>query len=84
MMTLFGALMVIFGETIGSTGNEYANSPHTITGIIAAFSLLSLLISTAFFNNAALRDFKYGFNEILFTSPINKFGYYLHLFIFRL
>ena len=24
MMTLFGALMVIFGETIGSTGNEYA------------------------------------------------------------
>ena len=80
MMTLFGALMVIFGETIGSTGNEYANSPHTITGIIAAFSLLSLLISTAFFNNAALRDFKYGFNEILFTSPIHKFGYYFGRF----
>ena len=76
MMALFGALMVIFGETIGSTGNEYANSPHTITQIIAVFSLLALLISTAFFNNAALKDFKSGFNEILFTSPIHKSGYY--------
>ncbi len=80
MMTLFGALMVIFGETIGSSGNEYANSPHTITQLIAVFSLLSLLISTAFFNNAALRDFKHNFNEILFTSPINKFGYYFGRF----
>jgi ABC-2 type transport system permease protein len=80
MMMLFGAIMVIFGETIGSSGNEYANSPHTITQIIAAFSLLSLLISTAFFNNAALRDFKYNFNEILFTSPIGKFGYFFGRF----
>ncbi|PCI94432.1 MAG: hypothetical protein COB15_14220 [Flavobacteriales bacterium] len=80
MMALFGALMVIFGETIGSTGNEYANSPHTITQIIAAFSLLALLISTAFFNNAALKDFKSGFNEILFTSPIHKSGYYFGRF----
>ncbi|PCJ27022.1 MAG: hypothetical protein COA97_04850 [Flavobacteriales bacterium] len=80
MMTLFGALIVIFGETIGSTGNEFANSPHTITQLIAAFSLLSLLISTAFFNNAALRDFKHNFNEILFTSPINKSGYYFGRF----
>ncbi len=80
LMALAGALMVIFGEDIGSTGNVHVNSPHTISSLIAGLSMISLLISTAFFNNAALRDYKYNFNEILFSTPIKKNGYYFGRF----
>ncbi len=80
LMALAGALIVIFGDDIGSTGNVFVNSPHTISNLIAGFSMLSLLFSTAFFNNAALRDYKYNFSEILFSTPIHKLGYYFGRF----
>jgi hypothetical protein len=80
LMALGGALMVIFSESIGVSGNVYANAPHTITSMIGSLSLIALLVSTAFFNNAALRDYKYNFNEILFSTPIHKMGYYFGRF----
>ena len=80
LMALASALMVIFGESIGGSSNVYLNAPHTISGLTASLSLIALLISTAFFNNAALRDYKYNFNEILFSTPINKMNYFFARF----
>jgi hypothetical protein len=67
--------------TIGdSFGNVYKNAPHVITIYISVMTIFGLLIATAFFNNAALRDFNNNFNEIIFSTPINKFGYFFGKF----
>ncbi len=79
-MALASALMVIFGESIGGSSNVYLNAPFTITRLVATLSLIALLVSTAFFNTAALRDYKYNFSEILFSTPIHKMGYFFGRF----
>lgn len=80
LMALASALMVIFGESIGGSSNVYLNAPHTITKLVGGLSLIALLVSTAFFNNAALRDYKYNFSEILFSTPIHKMSYFFGRF----
>ena len=64
----------------GSAGNIYKNAPHIISIYCAIFSIFALLIATAFFNNAALKDHNNNFSEILFSSPISKPGYYFGRF----
>ena len=64
----------------GAIGNVYRNSPYTLTIHITIFSIFSLLMAAAFFNNAALRDHNNEFNEILFTTPLSKPGYYFGRF----
>ena len=80
LMALASALMVIFGESIGGSSNVYLNAPHTISSFVGTLSLIALLVSTAFFNNAALRDYKYNFSEILFSTPIHKMSYFFGRF----
>ena len=80
LMALASALMVIFGESIGGSSTVYLNAPHSISSLVGALSLIALLVSTAFFNNAALRDYKYNFSEILFSTPIHKLGYFFGKF----
>ncbi|MFB0925981.1 MAG: hypothetical protein QMB65_12000, partial [Vicingaceae bacterium] len=79
-MALASALMVIFGESIGGSSNVYLNAPHAISRLVGWLSLYALLISTAFFNNAALKDYKHNFNEILFSTPIHKMSYFFGRF----
>ena len=64
----------------GAIGNVYRNSPYTLTIHITVFCIFSLLMAAAFFNNAALRDHNNEFNEILFTTPLSKPGYYFGRF----
>jgi ABC-2 type transport system permease protein len=64
----------------GAIGNVYRNSPYTITIHITIFCIFSLLMAVAFFNNAALRDYNNEFNEILFTTPLSKPGYFFGRF----
>ncbi|WP_179354228.1 M1 family aminopeptidase [Winogradskyella vidalii] len=64
----------------GAIGNVYRNSPYTITVHVTIFCIFSLLMAVAFFNNAALRDYNNEFNEILFTTPISKPGYFFGRF----
>lgn len=64
----------------GAIGNVYRNSPYTITTHITIFCIFSLLMAVAFFNNAALRDHNNDFNEILFTTPLSKPGYFFGRF----
>lgn len=64
----------------GAIGNVYRNSPYTITIHVTVFCIFSLLMAVAFFNNAALRDHNNQFNEILFTTPLSKPGYFFGRF----
>ncbi|WP_296382489.1 M1 family aminopeptidase [Winogradskyella sp.] len=64
----------------GAIGNVYRNSPYTITIHVTVFCIFSLLMAVAFFNNAALRDHNNEFNEILFTTPLSKPGYFFGRF----
>ena len=64
----------------GSVGNVLKNSPHVITVWTGVFTLIGLLMAAAFFNNAALRDRNHNFNEILFSTPLSKSGYFFGRF----
>ncbi|MBL29910.1 MAG: hypothetical protein CMC81_01515 [Flavobacteriaceae bacterium] len=64
----------------GAVGNVYRNAPYVITIYSIILSLNGLLFAAAFFNNSALRDYKNNFQEIIYTTPIDKFGYYLGKF----
>ena len=64
----------------GVVGDVKKNAPTVVTTYVCILNIFGLLFATAFFNNAALRDFKHGFNEILFSSPISKAGYYFGRF----
>lgn len=64
----------------GTVGNVYKNAPHVITNYVAILSIFGLMIATAFFNSAALRDYENGFNEILFSTPIKKSVYFFGRF----
>ena len=89
MLYIFTFLMalMVFGATVsdniiigGSVGNIYKNSPHIITTFTSIMTFFGLLIATAFYNNAALKDYNNNFDEILFSTPINKFGYFFGRF----
>ena len=64
----------------GSIGNVHRNAPHIVTVFTTIMSIFGLLFAAAFFNNAALRDRKYNFQEILFSKPIDRFGYFFGRF----
>jgi ABC-2 type transport system permease protein len=65
----------------GGVGNVYKNAPHVLTQYTVLLVLLCLMMPAAFFNNAALRDYNHKFNEILFSTPIGKSGYYFGRFM---
>lgn len=83
---LFGFMtfMAVVSDNVsigGAIGNIFRNSPYTITIMTTTMSIFGLLIATAYFNNAALRDFNHQFHEILFSTPLNKAGYYFGRFM---
>lgn len=65
----------------GSYGNVLKNAPFVAENWYAVFSILGLLLVTAFLNSAALRDFENNTAQIVFASPIQKAAYYFgHFF----
>lgn len=66
---------------IGNTmGNVHQNSPYTVTIYVTTLSIFGLFFAAAFFNNAALREDKYNFQEILYATPLSRFGYFFGRF----
>ena len=72
---LFIISLLVFGAVAsdnvtigGSIGNVYKNSPSSLTIFTSILSIFGLVMATAFFNNAALRENKYNFC-LLYTSP---------------
>ena len=79
-LLVFGAVTSEFVQIGGAVGNVNENSPFVLANYVTTLSIFGLLIAAAFFNNAALRDYKHGFNEILFSTPLSKFGYFFGRF----
>ncbi|NJK84423.1 MAG: hypothetical protein HC912_12195, partial [Saprospiraceae bacterium] len=65
----------------GAVGDVYKNSPSVVGNFTSILTIFGLLFATAFFNNAALRDHKYNFSQILFSTPLNKAGYFFGRFL---
>ncbi len=56
--------------TVGNTlGNTYKNAPWVIENFYAVCSILTLLMTTAFVNSAASREFACNMNQIVFATP---------------
>ncbi|MEM1215147.1 MAG: M1 family aminopeptidase [Bacteroidota bacterium] len=64
----------------GVVGDVKKNAPTVVANYVAILNIFGLLFAAAFFNNAALRDYKYQFNEILFSTPLRKAGYFFGRF----
>ncbi len=65
----------------GLVGDVKKNAPTVLANYVGIMSIFGIMFATAFFNNAALRDHKYGFNEIMYSSPVSKASYYFGRFI---
>lgn len=64
------------GTGIGGTpGTVLRNAPLVTVGLMPVLSLLSLFMITAFIANAALRDFEYRSDVLIFTKPLSKRDY---------
>lgn len=60
--------------------NTFRNAPYVIQNFYAVTSLLTLLMTTAFVNAAASRDFAYNTHQIIFSTPLRKFAYLMGRF----
>ena len=65
----------------GGIGNTHKNAPFVIEQYYMVFSTICLLITTAFMNATANRDFQYDMYQFIFTSPIRKRDYFFGKFI---
>lgn len=78
---LINLLLVFFAltsdnVTVGeSYGSIHKNAPFVIQAMYANMSLIGLLMTTAFVQAAALRDFNYKTHEIIFSTPLRKSSY---------
>ncbi len=64
-----------------AVGTVNKNSPYAISFLVGMLTLFGILIGTAFFNNAALKDVQHNFHEILFSTPIKKYSYFFGRFL---
>lgn len=69
---------VVIGDT---AGNVFKNSPYQIENYYVTMSIVCLLMTTAFMNATANRDFQYGMHQFVFSSPIKKRDYFFGKFI---
>jgi ABC-2 type transport system permease protein len=61
--------------------NTHHNAPFIIATYYAIISLFMLLMEAAFVNSAALRDFRYNTNQIVFSTPIRRRDFLLGRFV---
>ena len=78
---VFGAVASENVQIGGSIGNIHKNAPFVIESFYATMSIISLLMTTAFMNATANRDFQYGMHQFMFSSPIQKSHYFFGKFI---
>ena len=65
----------------GGVGSVHKNAPFVIQFYYGVMSLICLLMTTAFMNATANRDFANGMYQFIFSSPIKKSDYYFGKFI---
>ncbi len=80
-LMVFGAVSSDNVNIGGAVGSVHKNSPYVIQTYYGVMSLVSLLMTTAFMNASAIRDFHYDMYQFIFSSPIKKRDYYFGKFI---
>ncbi len=80
-LLVFGAVTSDNITIGGGVGNVHKNSPYVIQTYYGVMSLVCLLMTTAFMNASANRDFQHGMHQFIFSSPIKKRDYYFGKFI---
>ncbi len=89
MMWIFFAInaLLVFGAvssdsvTIGGgVGSVHKNAPHIVQNYYGVMSLVCLLMTTAFMNATANRDFQYNIYQLIFSSPVKKRDYFFGKF----
>ncbi len=78
---IFGATSSDMVQVGGALGNTRRNAPFVIQNFYAITSVLTLLMTTAFMNSAAICDFQYNTSQIIFSLPVKKSGYLLGRFL---
>ncbi|HEY6271951.1 MAG TPA: hypothetical protein VIX19_08150, partial [Terriglobales bacterium] len=61
--------------------NTHHNSPYVIQAYYSIISLFMLVMMAAFINSAALRDFRFNTNQIIFSTPIRRRDFLLGRFV---
>ncbi|MFD2784842.1 ABC transporter permease/M1 family aminopeptidase [Hymenobacter rubripertinctus] len=75
MALVTGGFFESISAVVGS-GKVHLNSPFTINGLTNALTLLpGILLVSAMFGPAVLRDFDSQMHPLLYTAPISKWGY---------
>ena len=64
----------------GSLDNAHRNAPHVIQAFYAVMGLVCCLMTTAFVNSAATRDFSCQTSGLIFCKPIGRLSYLLGRF----
>ncbi len=80
-LLVFGAVSsenIVIG---GGTGSTHKNAPQTIQMLYGLMSLMCLLMTTAFMNATASRDFQHNMYQLVFSSPVKKSHYFFGKFI---
>lgn len=65
----------------GNPANIYKNAPFQIVSFYATLSIIFLVLTTAFMNATANRDFETGMYQFVFSSPIKKRDYFFGKFL---
>jgi ABC-2 type transport system permease protein len=74
-LLFFGAVSSDHVTVGGTLGNTNKNAPWVIENFYAVCSILTLLMTAAFVNSAASREFACNMNQIVFATPLKKFDY---------
>ena len=75
-LMIFGAVSAPDQISVGGAlGNTHQNAPFVIENFYSIICLLTLLMTTAFVNSAASREFAYNTDQLLFATPIRKLPY---------
>lgn len=80
-MLVMGAVSSEHVTIGGGVGSVHKNAPYVIQTYYGVMSLVCLLMTTAFMNASANRDFAHGMYQFVFSSPIKKRDYYFGKFI---
>ena len=80
-LLIFGAVGTDTVQLGGALSNTYHNAPFVIQNFYSFIALLTLLMSTAFVNSAAIRDFSQNTYQLIFTTPLRKVDFLLGRFI---
>jgi len=74
-LLLFGATATDYVTVGEALENTYRNAPFVIENYYSIVGLLTLLMTVAFVNSAASRDFASNTSQLIFTTPVKKLDY---------